>query len=230
MTKKAIVLFSGGLDSTTCLAIAKSQDFTIYALSFDYNQRHRGELKAAEWIAKIYQVKAHQVISLDLAVFGGSALTDATIDVPVFQESQDIPMTYVPARNTIFLSYALAYAEVMDCQDIFIGANQIDYSRYPDCREAYLDAFQCMANLATKQGVAGHRLKIHAPLLQMSKAEIITTGLKLGVDYALTVSCYQLDENNHACGRCDACHFRKEGFKSAGVNDPTPYAAYKKSS
>jgi 7-cyano-7-deazaguanine synthase len=219
---KAIVLLSGGLDSATCLAMAQQQGYACYALSFDYGQRHIAELAAAEKIARQQKVVGHKIIKLDLGTLGGSALTDNSLDVPE-QESQGIPITYVPARNTVFLSYALAWAEVLEADAIFIGVNALDYSGYPDCRPEFIAAFQQMANLATRAGVEGHPLAIKTPLLNMNKAEIIKAGTALGVDYGLTVSCYQLDENGKACGKCDSCRFRHKGFVEAGIADPTPY-------
>ncbi len=220
--KKAVVLVSGGLDSTTVLAIAREKGFDCYALSFDYGQRHIAELNAANNIASKYQVKEHRIISLDLAQLGGSALTDITIAVPKML-TEGIPVTYVPARNTLFLSYALAWAEVLKSQDIFIGVNAVDYSGYPDCRPEYISAYETMARLATKAGVEGSLLTIHTPLITLSKSDIIKTGNQLGVDYSLTVSCYQADDQGRACGECDSCRFRKEGFISAGLDDPTLY-------
>ena len=214
-------MLSGGLDSATALAIA-SKDFECHAISFNYSQRHVSELNAAKQIAQSFNA-SHQLIQLDNAVMSGSALTDPRIDVPEAGAEQGIPVTYVPARNTIFLSHALAVAEVQGAADIFIGVNAVDYSGYPDCRPEYINAFENMANLATKAGVEGQRLTIHAPLINMSKAEIITTGSALGVDYALTVSCYQADENGRACGVCDSCRLRREGFAAAGLEDPTCY-------
>ena len=220
--KKAVVLVSGGLDSTTVLAIAREKGFDCYALSFDYGQRHIAELNAANNIASKYQVKEHRIISLDLAQLGGSALTDITIAVPKML-TEGIPVTYVPARNTLFLSYALAWAEVLKSQDIFIGVNAVDFSGYPDCRPEYISAYETMARLATKAGVEGSLLTIHTPLITLSKSDIIKTGNQLGVDYSLTVSCYQADDQGRACGECDSCRFRKEGFISAGLDDPTLY-------
>lgn len=222
MHKKAIVLVSGGLDSTTVLAIARDQGFECYALSFDYGQRHVVELSAAKSIAASYHVAEHRVIQLDLGQLGGSALTDRSIDVPSVP-SEGIPVTYVPARNTLFLSYALAWAEVIKADDIFIGVNAVDYSGYPDCRPEYIQAFQQMANIATRAGVEGAKLTIHTPLIELSKAEIIHEGLRLGVDYSHTVSCYQANTDGRACGVCDSCRFRKEGFIAAKVDDPTRY-------
>ena len=220
--KKAVVLLSGGLDSSTVLAIALNQGYEVYGLSFDYGQRHKAELVAAKQIAQRFQVKEYKVVSLDLSSIGGSALTDAAIAVPM-QASTGIPVTYVPARNTVFLSIALGWAEVLVADSIFIGVNAVDYSGYPDCRPAYIEAFQQMANLATKMAVEGNPMQIQTPLIQMSKAEIIQAGMKLGLDYALTVSCYQANDEGRACGLCDACRLRKEGFAAAGVEDPTHY-------
>lgn len=222
-TKRAVVLLSGGLDSTTCLAIAKSEGYEIYALSFDYGQRSSSELQAARNIAEAMAVSNHSVIPLGIGALGGSALTDAKLDVPE-QESTGIPVTYVPARNTVFLSYALALAEVVHAQTIFIGVNARDYSGYPDCRPEFIAAFEAMANLATKAAVEGDTMKIEVPLIQLSKAEIIARGLALGVDYSLTVSCYQADAQGRACGRCDSCRFRAKGFLEAGQTDPTRYS------
>lgn len=219
---KAVVLLSGGLDSATTLAMAMEQGFTCYALSFNYGQRHAVELNAAKNIAGTMKVAAHKIIDLDLTQIGGSALTDKNIAVPQ-SPSAGIPITYVPARNTIFLSYALAWAEVLDISEIFIGVNAVDYSGYPDCRPEYIAAFENTARLATKAGVEGKPFHIHTPLIQMSKAEIIRKGTELGVDYSLTVSCYQADELGRACGACDSCRFRKEGFAVAGISDPTNY-------
>jgi len=222
MQKKAIVLLSGGLDSITALAIAKKQGFTCYALSFNYGQRHNAELKAAAEIAADYQVVEHKIINLGLDAIGGSALTDEHIAVPnTLQEG--IPVTYVPARNTLFLSFSLAWAEVLKLHDIFIGVNAVDYSGYPDCRPEFIKAFQELANIATKAGVEGERFAIHTPLIALSKAEIIKLGIELGVDYKRTVSCYSADEQGRACGVCDACRLRKAGFTAAGIPDPTRY-------
>jgi 7-cyano-7-deazaguanine synthase len=223
MSKKAVILFSGGLDSTTCVAIAKSQGFDCYALSFDYGQKHSSELMAAKKIAASLGVKEHKILPLSLNALGGSSLTDQEISVPDYQGDGKIPSTYVPARNTVFLSIALGWSEVLNAMDIFIGANDVDYSGYPDCRPEYLHAFENLANLATKAGVEGARYTIHAPLLRMKKHEVIEQGLKLGVDYGLTVSCYRLDNEGRACGRCDSCTYRKKGFAEAGVADPTRY-------
>ena len=225
MMKPAVVLLSGGLDSATCLAIARSQGFDCYCLSFNYGQRHCAELQAAERVVKALGAVEHRVLNLALAQFGGSALTDSTINVPVDGVQPGIPVTYVPARNTIMLSLALAWAEVLGSDDIFVGINAVDYSGYPDCRPEYIAAFEKMANLATKYGVEGHKLRIHAPLIDLSKADIIRTGAALGVDYGLTVSCYQADELGRACGVCDSCRLRAEGFAAAGVADPTLYCA-----
>lgn len=220
--KNAVVLLSGGLDSATTLAMARSQGFDCYCLSLDYGQRHRSELQAAVRVADALGAVAQRTIKLDLTLFGGSALTDASIEVPS-APATGIPITYVPARNTIMLSLALAWAEVLKSRDIFIGANAVDYSGYPDCRPEYIAAFQNMANLATKAALEGNSTTIHAPLIHLSKAEIIRQGIALGVDYALTVSCYQADTQGRACGRCDSCRLRKAGFEQAGVPDPTPY-------
>ena len=219
---KAVVLLSGGLDSATTLAIAGDQGYTCHALSFDYGQRHGAELKAAKKIAAVMNVTEHKILHVDLTRIGGSALTDNNIAVPE-QPTDGIPVTYVPARNTIFLSFALGYAEVISAFDIFIGVNAVDYSGYPDCRPEYIQAFQTLAKLATRAGVEGGDFRIHAPLIQMSKTEIIKTGVDLGVDYSLTVSCYNADDRGRACGRCDSCRFRQEGFASAGISDPTVY-------
>jgi len=219
---KAVVLLSGGLDSATVLAMARSQGYECYCLSLDYHQRHVAELKAAENVANALGAAAHRTAKLDLSMFGGSALTDANINVPE-SPTEGIPVTYVPARNTIMLSLALAWAEVLGAQDIFIGVNALDYSGYPDCRSEYVQAFQRMANLATKSAVEGKTITVHAPLIDMTKAEIIRQGYALGFDYGMTVSCYQADAEGHACGLCDSCRFRKEGFAAAGLADPTPY-------
>lgn len=219
---KAVVLLSGGLDSATVLAIANDQGFDCVALSFDYGQRHISELRAAKNIAENASIREHKIIQLDLTQIGGSALTDNSIDVPN-EISDGIPVTYVPARNTIFLSYALAYAEVTDSTHLFIGVNAVDYSGYPDCRPEYIEAFATMASLATRAGVEGNPIKIHTPLIELSKSEIIKTGYGLGVDYSLTVSCYQADDSGKACGQCDSCHYRRAGFDDAGVSDPTLY-------
>jgi 7-cyano-7-deazaguanine synthase len=220
--KKAVVLLSGGLDSATALAIARSEGFQCYCLSLAYGQRHSAELQASASVAKFLGAAEHRIISLDLTSFGGSALTDASIDVPT-SPSDGIPLTYVPARNTIMLSLSLAWAEVLGSQDIFIGVNAVDYSGYPDCRAEFIEAFERMANLATKAAVEGQRMHIHTPLIHLTKAEIIQQGMSLGVDYAKTVSCYQADQDGYACGRCDSCRLRREGFTAAGVSDPTRY-------
>lgn len=220
--KSAIILLSGGLDSITVLAHAIQQGYACYALSFDYGQRHNAELEAAKKIAQHYQVLQHKVIKLGLDSIGGSALTDDHIAVPEAPQ-EGIPVTYVPARNTIFLSFALGWAEVLEVNDVFIGVNAVDYSGYPDCRPAYIKAFQDMANLATKAGVEGRQINIHTPLISMSKAEIIAQGLSLSVDYSQTVSCYAADRDGRACGHCDACRLRKAGFDALGVADPTCY-------
>lgn len=220
--KKAVILLSGGLDSATCLAIAIEQGFTPVALSFDYGQRHLTELNAARKIAAAFNVQDHRVLRLDLGSIGGSALTDNSIAVPE-EEAEGIPVTYVPARNTVFLSFALGLAEVVNADDIFIGVNAVDYSGYPDCRPAFITAFETMANLATKAATEGHKLHIHTPLMHLSKAEIIQQGTALGVDYAMTVSCYQADQEGRACGVCDSCRLRHKGFLDAALADPTRY-------
>ena len=220
---KAIVLLSGGLDSTTVLAIAKAHNFECYALSFDYGQKQRSELESAKTIANQSKVAEHRIMKISLADIGGSALTDDKIDVPKYSESDEIPVTYVPARNTIFLSFALAWAEVIDCQKIFIGVNALDYSGYPDCRPEFINAFETMANLATKQSVEGDKIEIKTPLISMTKAEIIQKGLSLGVDYSQTISCYLANSNGEACGECDACVLRINGFNNANIKDPTFY-------
>ena len=220
---KAIVLLSGGLDSTTVLAIAKAHDFDCYALSFDYGQKQRSELESAKTIAKQSKVVEHRIMKISLADIGGSALTDDKIDVPKYSKSDEIPVTYVPARNTIFLSFALAWAEVIDCQKIYIGVNALDYSGYPDCRPEFIKAFEDMANLATKQSVEGEKIEIKTPLISMTKAEIIQKGLSLGVDYSQTISCYLANSNGEACGECDACVLRINGFNNANIKDPTFY-------
>ncbi len=223
MQKKAVILFSGGLDSTTCLAVAKDMGFKTYALSFDYGQKHSFELEAANINAKDFGVEEHKVVNVGLNILGGSALTDKSIEVPDFSSNKEIPNTYVPARNTIFLSIALGYAETIGSSDIFIGINAVDYSGYPDCRPEFLDAFEVLANLATKKGVEGSKVKLHAPLLRLDKAEIIKLGVSLGVDYGKTTSCYRLDASGRACGLCDSCHYRRLGFLGAGIEDPTNY-------
>jgi len=219
---KAVVLVSGGLDSATVLAMAKEQGYAIHAMSFDYGQRHRCELEAARAVAAAAGVVAHKRITLNLDAIGGSALTDAAIDVPE-QPGEGIPVTYVPARNTVFLSLALGWAEVLGAEAIFIGVNAVDYSGYPDCRPAFIEAFNRLAAVATKAGVEGHPTRIETPLIHLSKADIIREGVRLGVDYGLTVSCYNPDEECRACGRCDACRLRAAGFEAAGVPDPTRY-------
>jgi 7-cyano-7-deazaguanine synthase len=226
--KKAVVLLSGGLDSTTALAIAKGEGFDIYAMSFRYGQRHLVELESARRVTEAMGAQKHLIVDFDLRAIGGSALTDL-IEVPKERTEKEmasgIPVTYVPARNTIFLSFALAWAEALDAEDIFIGVNALDYSGYPDCRPEYIQAFERMAGLATKAGVEGRmRLKIHTPLISMTKAEIIRTGLNLGVDYSLTHSCYDPSADNVACGRCDSCRLRLRGFREAGATDPLSYA------
>ena len=221
--KKAIILLSGGLDSTTCLALAKSKNFECHALSFSYGQRHSIELQAATNVAKIMEAASHHVINLDTEAFSRSVLTDTTLNVPAFKKTNQIALTYVPARNTVFLAYALAYAETCEAFDIFIGVSAVDYSGYPDCRPAFIEAFQALANVATKAGVEGHPTHIHAPLLNLSKAKTLQLGESLGVDYGLTISCYQANERWEACGVCDSCMFRKQGFVEAGLVDPTRY-------
>ncbi len=220
---KAVCLLSGGLDSSTCLGVARREGFECYALSFDYGQRHRVELEAAARVAKHFHVREHKVARIDLRAFGGSALT-ADIAVPKDSLEPGIPITYVPARNTIFLSYAMAWAEVLECSDIFIGVNAIDYSGYPDCRPEFIAAFEHMANLATKAGVEGRtRLRIHTPLAQLDKAGIVKLAAEVGVDFALTYSCYDPDENGRSCGHCDSCLLRLKGFREAGLRDPVAY-------
>ena len=218
--KSAVVLLSGGLDSATCLAIAADRGYRCHALSVNYGQRHSSELVAAGKVAQSFAAE-HKIVDLDLRTFGGSALTD-DIDVPV-EEADGIPVTYVPARNTIMLSLALAWAEVLGAVDIFIGVNAVDYSGYPDCRPEFVNAYEEMANLATKAGVEGHRLILHTPLIDLSKSDIIRQGMDLGVDYAMTVSCYQADDDGRACGKCDSCRIRQAGFEAAGIGDPTRY-------
>ncbi|MBX3705858.1 MAG: 7-cyano-7-deazaguanine synthase QueC [Pseudomonadales bacterium] len=221
--KRAVVLVSGGLDSATVLAIARGEGFVCHALSFAYGQRHAAELEAARAVVRAFGAAEHRVMPIDLAAFGGSALTDPGIDVPEAPTS-GIPVTYVPARNTVFLALALAWAEVLGVNDLFIGVNAVDYSGYPDCRPEFIAAFEALANLATRAGVEGARFRVHTPLIDLSKAEIIRRGLALGVDYSITMSCYQPDATGAACGRCDSCRLRREGFHAAGVNDPTRYA------
>lgn len=220
--EKAVVLLSGGLDSATVLAIAKEQGFTCYALSLDYGQRHAAELEAATRVAEAAGVVEHKILPIALDAIGGSALTDPGLPVPE-EQTEGIPVTYVPARNTVFLSLALGWSEVLGARDIFVGVNAVDYSGYPDCRPEYIAAFEALANLATRAGVAGEQFHIHAPLIDLSKAEIIREGSRLGVDYALTVSCYQADSEGRACGLCDSCRFRAQGFQDAGIPDPTRY-------
>jgi 7-cyano-7-deazaguanine synthase len=220
--KKAVVLLSGGLDSATALAIASEQGFACYALSMDYGQRHRTELDAACRVAVAAGVAEHRILPIALDAFGGSALTDSAIDVPE-EAGYGIPVTYVPARNTIFLSLALGWAEVLQARDIYLGVNAVDYSGYPDCRPEFVSAFEQLANLATKAGVEGEHFQIRAPLLDLSKAQIIREGARLGVDYGLTISCYQADAEGKACGVCDSCRLRAQGFSDAGVPDPTRY-------
>ncbi|MDX1443932.1 MAG: 7-cyano-7-deazaguanine synthase QueC [Gammaproteobacteria bacterium] len=220
--KRAVVMVSGGLDSSTVLAIAREAGYECYAISFDYGQRHRAELKAAARVAAEDAVE-HKVVKLDLGGIGGSALTDDSIDVPE-TPGEGIPVTYVPARNTVFLSIAMGWAEVLDASAVFIGVNAVDFSGYPDCRPEFIEAFQGVANVATKQAVEGRPISIEAPLLHLSKADIIQRGEALGVDYSLTVSCYSADEEGRACGRCDSCRLRREGFNAAGIHDPTHYA------
>lgn len=220
--KNAIILFSGGLDSTTCLAYAKSKEFNCYALSFNYDQRHSIELSAAKKIAEFFNVP-HIIVNLPIAQFGQSALTDLTLDVPEYKDNQSIPITYVPARNTIFLSFAIAWAEVLKVNDIFIGVSSVDYSHYPDCREDYIKAFEVVANLATKSAREGESIQLHAPLMFLSKAQTIQLGMSLGVDYKMTISCYKASSSGEACGTCDSCILRKKGFQTAKVKDPTLY-------
>ncbi|HEY8385029.1 MAG TPA: 7-cyano-7-deazaguanine synthase QueC [Porticoccaceae bacterium] len=222
IAEKAVVLVSGGLDSATVLAIARSQGKACYTLSFDYGQRHRAELVASDRVSEALGAVEHKTVHINLDSIGGSALTDKAIAVPE-EETQGIPITYVPARNTVFLSIALGWAEVLDASDIYIGVNAVDYSGYPDCRPAFIDAFENMANLATKAGVEGRPLRIHAPLMDMTKGDIIRAGHALGVDYSLTVSCYQATDEGYACGRCDSCRLRRQGFVEAGIADPTKY-------
>lgn len=222
---RAVVLLSGGLDSATCLAIAREQGFDAYALSVAYGQRHAAELAAARRVAAVLGAREHRVARVDLGQFGGSALTDAGIAIPEDRAGGDIPVTYVPARNTVLLSMALAWAEVLGASDIFIGVNAVDYSGYPDCRPEFIAAFQATARLGTKAGVQGRPFTIHAPLVDLSKTQIIQRGAALGIDYGLTVSCYQADGQGRACGHCDACRLRRAGFAAAGLDDPTRYGA-----
>lgn len=226
MGHKAVILSSGGLDSTTVMAIAKTEGFELYTISFDYGQRHRGELEAARRVARHFRVQQHLVVPVDLRVIGGSALTadiDVPRDRPLKEMSHGIPATYVPARNTIFLSLAMGWAEVIGSCDIFIGVNQMDYSGYPDCRPAFISAFEKLAAVATRSGVEGRALRIHAPLIEMTKAKIIRHGIEHGVDYGMTFSCYNPNADGIACGRCDSCRLRLKGFREAGVKDPIPY-------
>jgi 7-cyano-7-deazaguanine synthase len=220
---RAVVLLSGGLDSATTLALARVAGHECHCLTLDYGQRHRAELAAAARVARALAAAEHRLVSLDLTAFGGSALTDPAIVVPE-TPTDGIPVTYVPARNTILLSLALAWAEVLGAQDVWFGANAVDYSGYPDCRPEFMRAFEALANLATKAAVEGHRLTLHTPIIDLTKAEIIRRGTALGVDYALTVSCYQASAEGLACGRCDSCRLRREGFAAAGIADPTRYA------
>ncbi|MDH3400840.1 MAG: 7-cyano-7-deazaguanine synthase QueC [Chromatiales bacterium] len=222
MTKKAVVLVSGGLDSATTLAIARHEGFECYALSFDYGQRHRSELDAAQRVSSALGAVEHKVMRVDTGGMGGSALTDLSIEVPE-APSEQIPVTYVPARNTVFLSLALGWAEVLGAHDIYIGVNAVDYSGYPDCRPEFIKAFEQLANLATKAGVEGEHFTVHTPLILLSKGDIVSRGVELGLDYAMTVSCYQADEQGRACGRCDSCRYRARGFSEAGIQDPTRY-------
>ncbi|MDF1761083.1 MAG: 7-cyano-7-deazaguanine synthase QueC [Coxiellaceae bacterium] len=223
MSKKAVVLCSGGLDSTTCLAVAQSQGYDIYALSFDYGQRNKAELNAVKRQAEQFNANQHMIQPLNLRTMGHSALTDDSIDVPDYSGDGEIPATYVPARNTMFLSIALGWAEVLDADAIFIGVSHVDFSGYPDCRPEYIQAFQTMANLATKRGVEGHPIKIITPIINLSKADTIKLGISLGVDYSQTVTCYAATDNGEACGRCDSCVLRKQGFEQAQIADPTMY-------
>lgn len=220
--KRAVILLSGGLDSATVLAMARAEGYACYTMSFDYGQRHHAELQAAERVAHQLGALEHKVVGINLNGIGGSALTDSTIAVPE-EPAEGIPVTYVPARNTLFLSLALGWAEVLGAHDIFIGVNAVDYSGYPDCRPEFIDAFERLANLATKAGVEGEGFRIRAPLQYLSKAQIIQAGLARGVEYGLTVSCYQADADGRACGRCDSCRLRAEGFRAAGMVDPTRY-------
>jgi 7-cyano-7-deazaguanine synthase len=225
--KKAVILFSGGLDSTTVLAHAKNNDFECYPITFNYGQKHSSELNASKKIASFFKVIEHKIITIPNDMFGRSALTESSINIPQFSEekSNEIPITYVPARNTIFLSIALGYAESIGAHDIFLGISHIDYSNYPDCRPEYIKAFETLANLATKEGVEGRKISIHSPLLYLSKAQTVELGIKNGVDYSMTVSCYQADpDSGAACKKCDSCTYRRKGFLEAGIDDPTLYA------
>ncbi len=223
MSKRAVILLSGGLDSATVLAMAKAEGYECYTMSFDYGQRHRSELQAAQQVSSALGALEHKVIGINLDGIGGSVLTDSSLAVPAATQSAEIPATYVPARNTVFLSLALGWAEVLQAYDIFIGVNDVDYSGYPDCRAEFVQAFERVANLATREGVEGRQFRIQAPLQSMSKAVIIQSGTQLGVDYALTVSCYQADNQGRACGVCDSCQLRRQGFLNAAINDPTRY-------
>ena len=221
--KNAVVLLSGGLDSTTCLAYALSKGYACYAISFDYGQKHHAELNASKKIAAQYNAVQHEVISLPIGHLGGSALTDSTINIPQHSSTKSIPSTYVPARNTLMLSIALGWAEILNAEAIFIGVSAVDYSGYPDCRPEYIEAFQSMANFATKKGIEGHGVQIETPLIQLSKAQTIQLGQSLGINYAQTVSCYKATDDGLACGQCDSCYLRKKGFEEAGCIDPTRY-------
>jgi 7-cyano-7-deazaguanine synthase len=224
-SRKAVVLFSGGLDSSTVLAYAKNQGFDCYPISFNYGQRHKAELNAAQKVAKSLGIPTHKIVQFPPSMFGSSALTNENIEVPEFnpEQADEIPVTYVPARNTIFLSIALGYAESLGAHDIFLGVSDVDYSGYPDCRPEFIQAFETLANLATKDGVNGIKFHIHAPLLHLSKGETIQLGLENGVDYSLTVSCYSANDQGQACGKCDSCTYRRKGFLDAGIKDPTVY-------
>jgi len=222
VSKKAIILLSGGLDSATVLAIASSQGYECYAMTINYQQRHHAELAAADNIAKIFNVKEHKFVDIDLSWLKSSSLTNVKMNIPEIA-SKGIPSTYVPARNTIMMTLAMAWAETIESQDIFIGVNAVDYSGYPDCRPEYITSFQKMANLATKSAIEGKKIKIHTPLISLSKSEIICIGEKSGIDYSLTVSCYQANKDGLACGKCDSCRLRREGFKNANIKDPTQY-------
>lgn len=223
MRRRAIVLLSGGLDSSTCLAVANSQGYDCYALTIDYDQKSQAEINAASELAQKFHAIEHRIMTIPMGALGGSALTDAKIPVPNYTGDKNIPVTYVPARNTIMLAIALGWAEIVDAKDIFIGVNALDYSGYPDCRPEYIRAFQQMANLATKAGIEGRGFRIQTPLIDLTKAAIIKLGTRLGLDYRLTVSCYQADSEGHACGKCDSCTLRKKGFKEANLPDPTRY-------
>ncbi len=220
---KAVVLTSGGLDSATCLAIATAAGYECYTLSFDYGQKHRAELQAAQQLSHHFGAREHQTVTLGIGQLGGSALTDTAINIPDATQQTTIPTTYVPARNTVFLAIALGWAEVLKAQDIFIGVSSVDYSGYPDCRPAFINAFQALADVATKTGIEGQPIRINTPLLYLTKAATIQQGIALGVDYSLTISCYRADAAGHACGTCDSCHLRRQGFLAAGIADPTIY-------